>query len=110
MPHAALWVVQRNDVRVDGDDTAVSMPHAALWVVQLICSTTVDCSGRCFNAARGFVGGAAALPDVFRRPLQSFNAARGFVGGAAFYASSQTCSACGFNAARGFVGGAAPTR
>ena len=37
----------------------VSMPHAALWVVQpnsLAFSITKPC---CFNAARGFVGGAA---------------------------------------------------
>ena len=35
----------------------VSMPHAALWVVQVIAASE---SSRmfCFNAARGFVGGA----------------------------------------------------
>ena len=38
----------------------VSMPHAALWVVQ-----QHNCRRRargrvCFNAARGFVGGAAS--------------------------------------------------
>ena len=60
------------------------MPHAALWVVQ---HTYLDYVKRtalgCFNAARGFVGGAAGrrrIPVLF---LRSFNAARGFVGGAA---------------------------
>ena len=61
----------------------VSMPHAALWVVQhvMIKLGTVALSG--FNAARGFVGGAAA-PSLRRgTDFAGFNAARGFVGGAA---------------------------
>ena len=36
-----------------------------------------------FNAARGFVGGAAEDVDFDAPILFSFNAARGFVGGAA---------------------------
>ena len=36
-----------------------------------------------FNAARGFVGGAAPSISIFRLQRSSFNAARGFVGGAA---------------------------
>ena len=36
----------------------VSMPHAALWVVQLTCLPTPASPLHCFNAARGFVGGA----------------------------------------------------
>ena len=59
------------------------MPHAALWVVQLAF------------AVLSFIS------------LASFNAARGFVGGAAGSARSSACSAGRFNAARGFVGGAA---
>ena len=35
MPHAALWVVQRNRGARFGRSGHVSMPHAALWVVQL---------------------------------------------------------------------------
>ena len=83
----------------------------------------------CFNAARGFVGGATSSPS-WRTPLRwCFNAARGFVGGAtgspaaqderfAFQCRTRLCGWCnavsrdrsksheGFNAARGFVGGA----
>ena len=39
----------------------VSMPHAALWVVQLSPSRSVTARRASFNAARGFVGGAALL-------------------------------------------------
>ena len=34
MPHAALWVVQRNIAKGTRLVIDVSMPHAALWVVQ----------------------------------------------------------------------------
>ena len=37
----------------------VSMPHAALWVVQRYCPRSFSATIGCFNAARGFVGGAA---------------------------------------------------
>ena len=37
----------------------------------------------CFNAARGFVGGAARLVAGAPQLGRCFNAARGFVGGAA---------------------------
>ena len=37
----------------------VSMPHAALWVVQQARRSQGRDSRRGFNAARGFVGGAA---------------------------------------------------
>ena len=40
-------------------------------------------SFRRFNAARGFVGGAAKILIVSRLAGVGFNAARGFVGGAA---------------------------
>ena len=35
------------------------MPHAALWVVQLLSRPLFEDEETCFNAARGFVGGAA---------------------------------------------------
>ena len=38
----------------------VSMPHAALWVVQQSRKKSTDSWKSCFNAARGFVGGAAS--------------------------------------------------
>ena len=38
----------------------VSMPHAALWVVQQTAVTRLCQMLKCFNAARGFVGGATA--------------------------------------------------
>ena len=37
----------------------VSMPHAALWVVQRHRGHGTSGKGYRFNAARGFVGGAA---------------------------------------------------
>ena len=139
------------------DSHEVSMPHAALWVVQLEaqlrsiqitlefqCRTRLCgwCSvgerrtrtihRHCFNAARGFVGGAAPLEtatkavtfmfqcrtrlcgwcsalarEILTGEVVGFNAARGFVGGAAREDfQNGTLSLC-FNAARGFVGGAA---
>ena len=45
---------------------------------------------------------------VLRISWSSFNAARGFVGGAASNISPAYSPVKGFNAARGFVGGAAP--
>ena len=60
-----------------------------------------------FNAARGFVGGAAPPPMEEVASARSFNAARGFVGGAAtLIRNTKGVEVC-FNAARGFVGGAA---
>ena len=82
MPHAALWVVQRRYVLTGKLTADVSMPHAALWVVQLIRRDEYS-SILCFNAARGFVGGAALNQSPQHLPLYCFNAARGFVGGAA---------------------------
>ena len=85
MPHAALWVVQRSSethtlhVRAEfqcrtrlcgwcseypltarNRASDVSMPHAALWVVQRKMSLLLSPRLSCFNAARGFVGGAAS--------------------------------------------------
>ena len=59
MPHAALWVVQRNYMYIVIRIRTVSMPHAALWVVQPENVMLNDMKERRFNAARGFVGGAA---------------------------------------------------
>ena len=88
MPHAALWVVQQRARGKDSQANSVSMPHAALWVVQLLLSNCCKHHLICFNAARGFVGGAAeSVPESY--PCRTrFNAARGFVGGAAFVARS----------------------
>ena len=86
----------------------------------------------CFNAARGFVGGATSelvedSPDWRKvsmphaalwvvQPFKTltvtsagwgFNAARGFVGGAAPDRNPSWAPEVCFNAARGFVGGAA---
>ena len=58
------------------------MPHAALWVVQLITAFVVVATACCFNAARGFVGGAALKNPEEDEDEEGFNAARGFVGGA----------------------------
>ena len=62
----------------------VSMPHAALWVVQQARRSQGRDSRRGFNAARGFVGGAATKNEKCIHVRESFNAARGFVGGAAW--------------------------
>ena len=43
MPHAALWVVQRDETVVDDEIINVSMPHAALWVVQHTVIILVFC-------------------------------------------------------------------
>ena len=59
------------------------MPHAALWVVQPERSLAKFVPATCFNAARGFVGGAASVATLPMPENKSFNAARGFVGGAA---------------------------
>ena len=84
-----------------------------------------------FNAARGFVGGAASMVLTWSLGQFRFNAARGFVGGAALryqsayfpqpvsmphaalwvvqpsIGSKDFLVGGSFNAARGFVGGAA---
>ena len=60
MPHAALWVVQRIPTTDGSVRREVSMPHAALWVVQPEWSEHKVSAPGGFNAARGFVGGAAS--------------------------------------------------
>ena len=64
MPHAALWVVQLVFEKVAIPSDMVSMPHAALWMVQRVSVVINRVSIRCFNAARGFVGGATKLPPA----------------------------------------------
>ena len=83
------------------------MPHAALWVVQHQRSSLEYSLPYSFNAARGFVGGAAMIINWVKGLLGRFNAARGFVGGAARERHVDPRASCRFNAARGFVGGAA---
>ena len=97
----------RNESRCSLCRFCVSMPHAALWVVQRSKRKWILAGTICFNAARGFVGGAACKGRSFRErdsvsmphaalwvvqhpgctqgvlPSLCFNAARGFVGGAA---------------------------
>ena len=60
MPHAALWVVQPEALYAAAEYSDVSMPHAALWVVQPAETPEHSAGHDCFNAARGFVGGAAS--------------------------------------------------
>ena len=82
MPHAALWVVQHQMAKRFFRKKEVSMPHAALWVVQLRRQVASCQVGQCFNAARGFVGGATVICGAIGTAQICFNAARGFVGGA----------------------------
>ena len=65
------------------DSEIVSMPHAALWVVQQLWNLHWRIRFSSFNAARGFVGGAARTSARRFCVMSCFNAARGFVGGAA---------------------------
>ena len=62
MPHAALWVVQHLCETYWCGAASVSMPHAALWVVQPALELSIVDELMGFNAARGFVGGAAPRP------------------------------------------------
>ena len=60
----------------------VSMPHAALWVVQQRSASALKTTLSGFNAARGFVGGAAKGEMIMIINWVSFNAARSIVCGA----------------------------
>ena len=85
----------------------VSMPHAALWVVQPYGIENVSVRRECFNAARGFVGGAAmSLLLSPRLSLVSMPHAALWVVQLECYCSI-SLRKLSFNAARGFVGGAA---
>ena len=93
MPHAALWVVQLRSDTCGVKASAVSMPHAALWVVQQEKWREQRVHHGCFNAARGFVGGATPTDSTLLRKVMRFNAARGFVGGATLESFGSTESA-----------------
>ena len=64
MPHAALWVVQPLPCASAFESGRVSMPHAALWVVQQTDKEMKERKPNCFNAARGFVGGATSVQII----------------------------------------------
>ena len=133
MPHAALWVVQPRRASIPRPTgfwfqcrtrlcwwcsphakaatrriLKVSMPHAALLVVQHF-SVAHETVAMCrFNAARGFVGGAAFGNCVGSRKLAGFQCRTRLC----WWCSLSTENDCPslnscFNAARGFVGGAA---
>ena len=46
------------------------MPHAALWVVQLYMLFALSDLMIGFNAARGFVGGAASASMIFHAKIR----------------------------------------
>ena len=83
------------------------MPHAALWVVQLV--RVIPPSGKTirFNAARGFVGGAARLQHERDTLLQAFQCRTRLCGWCSTTRGVRHQKQPRFNAARGFVGGAA---
>ena len=112
-------------------NSTVSMPHAALWVVQQVLENVSPADIDCFNAARGFVGGAAAMSGThyFRLSFQcrtrlcgwcsqepesvSIRSIKVSMPHAALWVvqplsiTAFVLSVRCFNAARGFVGGAA---
>ena len=84
------------------------MPHAALFVVQQYSSILRLIEVARFNAARGFVGGAAIYNAYIHHEFESVSmphAALWVVQPPSVAALMRKCSR--FNAARGFVGGAA---
>ena len=88
--------------------TKVSMPHAALWVVQQKVDIDIEGSAKWFQCRTRLCGWCSATSSLNSiEPEERFNAARGFVGGAAISCQGGKRSRKGFNAARGFVGGAA---
>ena len=134
MPHAALWVVQHTLGYGEGHLCMVSMPHAALWVVQPCLGYAYAMNSVGFNAARGFVGGAA-YPRCSPQDLNwMFQCRTRLCGWCSFgwclirpfpwkfQCRTRLCGWCSprlsqsrndhvcFNAARGFVGGAAGQR
>ena len=61
------------------------MPHAALWVVQLQFPGKEFVILKGFNAARGFVGGAAVLVDEGPYRLTLFQCRTRLCGWCSFY-------------------------
>ena len=114
------WWCSQRIVLVNRKRYEVSMPHAALLVVQRVSPVKGSVRRERFNAARGFVGGAAerrstmetvgqvSMPHAALLVVQlclhlflvlmgrCFNAARGFVGGVAFFTFFLTFAAVSF--------------
>ena len=59
------------------------MPHAALWVVQPIAEAFVVAAEKSFQCRTRLCGWCSTLADQILDEMEGFNAARGFVGGAA---------------------------
>ena len=96
---------------VIGGAFIVSMPHAALWVVQQLFVGYFLFIEMGFNAARGFVGGAATSPLPHDRFINKFQCRTRLCGWCSLVRELDLDSRfCCFNAARGFVGGAARRR
>ena len=83
------------------------MPHAALWVVQRRSVASASCSRERFNAARGFVGGAATMIADGTVTVEEFQCRTRLCGWCSLYEQVHPKVHWRFNAARGFVGGAA---
>ena len=92
------------------------MPHAALWVVQHCKSSFLSLPNRSFQCRTRLCGWCSFEPSWRHRSVRCFNAARGFVGGAAiiphcaftklakFQCRTRLCGWCsrGAHAARGY--------
>ena len=96
MPHAALWVVQLYRLEEIIESLEVSMPHAALWVVQQSRKKSTDSWKSCFNAARGFVGGAAHSKVQESKEGKPFPCRTRLCGWCSFSCFKKRTSACGF--------------
>ena len=83
MPHAALWVVQHDRFKRFINKMRFQCRTRLCGWCNRDHHATAEYLNQCFNAARGFVGGATQSDSESRGSLQCFNAARGFVGGAA---------------------------
>ena len=64
------------------------MPHAALWVVQHERIREHIARHERFNAARGFVGGAASARTLIRRKIRKFQCRTRLCGWCSFVALS----------------------
>ena len=108
MPHAALWVVQqRNDHRRSVLERFQCRTRLCGWCSQY--DFQYKRLSMCFNAARGFVGGAAKRRSMASSPGSKFQCRTrlcGWCSGSVKISAALCVSS--FNAARGFVGGAAP--
>ena len=82
------------------------MPHAALWVVQQRMCFHGKNRSQCFNAARGFVGGATVQLSKIELYATKFQCRTRLCGWCNKQRFTHRKIPPGFNAARGFVGGA----